>query len=133
MREKSESIEWLAGAIARLPSDKAVPRGTQGYNTYSTQKDHWLGWLNPAAGTGTYPRTSGTDRDARDIYNRIAEPKLLLWLAEAAEVSPHLITAAKREAEGKEKLNSRAAAVRKHVSWFVLSEALRRKVGAGAA
>ena len=133
MREKSESIEWLAKAISRLPSDRAVPRGTQGYNTYTTQKDHWLGWLNPAAGTGTYPRASSTRRDARDIYNRIAEPKLLLWLAEAAEVSPHLITAARREADGKEKLNSRAAAIRKHVSWLVVSEALRRKVGTGAA
>jgi hypothetical protein len=133
VREKSESIEWFAAAISRLPSDEPAPSGTQGYNTYTTQKDHWLGWLNPAAGTGTYPRTSGIDRDARDVYNRIAEPKLLLWLAEASEVSSSRIAAARADAEIKEKLNSKAAAIRKHVSWTVISEALHRKLGASAA
>ena len=133
MHEKSESIEWLAAAISRLPSDRPVPNGTQGYNTYTTQKDHWLGWLNPAGGTGTYPRTGGTERDARDVYNRIAEPKLLLWLAAAAEVSPIRIEAARGEAESKVRLNSKAGAIRKHVSWQVLSEALHRKLSASAA
>lgn len=127
VREKSESIEWFAAAISRLPSDAAVQRGTQGYNTYTTQKDHWLGWLNPAAGTGTYSRSGGPDRDARDVYNRIAEPKLLLWLAESAEVSSSLIMAAKADAEGKLKLNSKAAAIRKHISWSVIAEALHRR------
>jgi len=131
VREKSQSVEWLAAAISRLPSDDPVPQGTPGYNTYTTQKDHWLGWLNPGAGTGTYPRAGGTDRDARDVYNRIAEPKLLLWVAEAAEVSSSQIAAARSEAESKAKLNSKAAAIRKHVPWQMLEDALRRKLGAG--
>jgi len=129
VHDKSESIEWFAAAISRLPSDEPVPKGTQGYNTYTTQKDHWLGWLKPAEGKGTYPRTGGPERDARDVYNRIAEPKLLLWLAEAAEVSPLRIAAAKSEAESKVRLNSKAGVIRKHVSWIVLSEALHRKLG----
>ena len=130
MRAKSESIEWFAAAIALLPSDRPVPLGTQGYNTYGTQKEHWLGWLNPAAGTGTYPRSDGVERDARDVYNRIAEPKLLLWLAEAAEISDELIVAARTEAEDKAKLNSKAAVVRKHIPWATVSAALHRKVSA---
>jgi hypothetical protein len=130
VREKSQSVEWLAATISLLPSDDPVPRGTPGYNTYTTQKAHWLGWLNPAAGTGTYPRAGGADRDARDVYNRIVEPKLLLWLAVAAEVSPTRIDAARSEAEGKAKLNSKAAAIRKHVTWQVLVDALRKKFGA---
>jgi hypothetical protein len=133
MRAPSESIEWLASSIARLPSDQPVPRGTQGYNTYTTQQAHWLGWLRPAARTGTYPRTDRPDRDARDVYNRIVEPKLLLWLATAAEVSPHLLAAATREAAGKPKLASKAAVIRNHVPWSVLEQALRRKVGSSAA
>ena len=133
MREKSETIEWFAAAISRLPSDEPVRSGTQGYNVYTTQKDHWLGWLNPAAGTGTYPRTGGIDRDAKDVYNKIAEPKLLLWLAEAAEVSSSRIAAARVDAESKEKLNSKAAAIRNHVSWSIASEALHRKLGTSAA
>jgi len=133
VREKSESIAWLAAAISRLPSDMPVPKGTQGYNNYTTQKDHWLGWLNPGAGTGTYPRTGGLERDARDVYNRIAEPKLLLWLAEAAEVSALQVAAARGDAESKLTLNSKSAAIRKHVSWPMLSEALYRKLGDSAA
>lgn len=133
MRESSESIEWLASAIARLPSDEPVPRGSQGYNTYTTQKAHWLGWLNPAAATGTYPRTGGPDRLARDVYNRIVEPKLLLWLAEAAEVHPDLRANALTDASVKTKLVSKSAAIRKHIPWPVLTAALRRKLGMSAA
>lgn len=129
MRAKSESIEWFAAAIDSLPSDAPVPKGTQGYNTYTTQKAHWHGWLNPEAGTGTYPRMGGADRDARDVYNRIVEPKLLLWLAQAAEVSPILISAAKCDAESRAKLAGKSAAIRKHVPWQVLADALHRKLG----
>lgn len=129
MREPSESIQWLASAIARLPSDEPVLSGSPGYNSYTTQKDHWLGWLNPAAGTGTYPRAGGSDRDACDVYNRIVEPKLLLWLAEAAEVNPDLRVAATADASSKVKLASKSAAVRRHIPWSVLAEALRRKLG----
>lgn len=55
---------WLADAIRKLPSDERVMPGTQGYNNYTTRKDHWLGWLNPAAGTGTYPRRTGKNESA---------------------------------------------------------------------
>lgn len=62
----------LAAEIRQLPSDSPVPERTEGYNNYTTQKDHWLGWLNPAAGTGTYPRKTGKDATARAVYNRAA-------------------------------------------------------------
>lgn len=70
----SASPEWLAAAIKPLPSDDLVPKGTNGFNLYQTQKDHWLGWLDPSAGTGTYPRQTGADVPARTVYNRIMEP-----------------------------------------------------------
>ena len=133
MRTSTESIDWLAKAIALLPSGESVPLGTPGYNTYTTQKAHWLGWLNPSAGTGTYPRASKPNRDARDVYNRIVEPNLLLWLAQAAEVSPTFIAAATTEASGKSKLASKSAAIRRHVPWSVLAAALHRKLPPGAA
>lgn len=46
------SVEWLIRAIDTLPSDNPVPLRTPGYNKYTTQKAHWLGWLDPAAKTG---------------------------------------------------------------------------------
>jgi len=116
----------LANAIRRLPSDDRVPDRTPGYNDYNTQKDHWLGWLNPAAGTGTYPRVNGSQRDARDVYNRIVEPKLLLWLITASGVRRELVHAAKQAAEGTASMAGKSAAIRRHVPWHVVAETLSR-------
>ena len=128
MRTLSESVRWLITAIELLKSDEPVPLGFQGYNQYTTQKAHWLGWLNPAAGTGSYPRAENGKRDARDVYNRIVEPKLLLWLVTAAEVSPQLIRAANDEASTKTGLASKSAAIRKHIPWKTLADALHRQL-----
>jgi hypothetical protein len=53
---QSDSIEWLILAIHRLPSDKPVASRQPGYNNYTTQKNHWLGWLDQNSSTGSYPR-----------------------------------------------------------------------------
>ena len=92
------SIEWFIQSINRLPSDKPVASRTEGYNNYTTQKGHWLGWLKPESGTGTYPRKSGPGRDARYVYNHIMEPKMLLWLIVAAGIRQELILAAEKAA-----------------------------------
>lgn len=128
-REPSESVKWLLSAIERLPSDEPVPLGTQGYNKYDTQKAHWLGWLDPNAGTGTYPRSERGARDARDVYNRIVEPKMLIWLATAAGLPREKVDAAIADAAAVTPLASKAAAVRRHLPWAMVESALRSKVG----
>lgn len=129
----TQSIDWLASAIRRLPSDAPVPVKTPGYNNYSTQKDHWLGWLDPHSGTGTYPRVNKPGRTARDVYNRIVEPKLLLWLISAAGVPHELVATASRAADSAASLASKSAAVRRTVPWEVVVEALRRSERSDAA
>lgn len=124
MSATSETIDWLAKAIERLPSDAPVPRGTPGYNHYTTQRDHWLGWLNPQAGTGSYPRAEREGRDARDVYNRIVEPKMLIWLAMAAGVDPDLVNAAKQAANEVPKLATKSAAIRKRIPWSCVAQKL---------
>lgn len=126
------SPEWLSEAIGKLPSDESVPRKTQGYNVYRTQKAHWLGWLNPAAGTGTYPRRSDDKTTARMVYNRIGEPKMLLWLISAAQVPPKLVAEARQAAEGDAALSSRCASIRKLVPWRIVADALFVTTGQGA-
>ena len=79
IRERLERIDtltvgWLAEAIRQLPSDAPVSPGTQGYNRYVTQKDHWLGWLNPKAGTGTYPRRTSETAGAGAVFNTTLSP-----------------------------------------------------------
>ena len=119
-----ESIVWLIQAIRRLPSDQPVAPGHPGYNNYTTQKDHWLGWLDPNSGTGTYPRKSTPDRDARYVYNHIVEPKMLLWLIPASGVKQELVQAAVEAAEGASTLARKSAAIRRQVPWTIVEAAL---------
>lgn len=124
------SVEWLIRAIDALPSDIPVSPRTPGYNKYTTQKGHWLGWLNPAAKTGSYARTSGDERGARNVYNRIVEPKLLLWLIEASGVQKELLNLAQAAAANDSPMPTRAAAIRKHVPWALVEAALLMRAGA---
>lgn len=121
-----ESIEWFIQAIRGLPSDEPVAHRQAGYNNYRTQKDHWLGWLDPNSGTGTYPRADAPGRNAKYVYNHIVEPKMLLWLITASEVEPALVEAAQGAAAAASSMPSQSAAIRKCVPWSVVSAALSR-------
>ena len=63
---------------------------------YTSQKEHWLGWLSEYDGPGAYNRKSWKGRSAEFVYNHIGCPPMLLWLAEAAGVSKTKVVAAKR-------------------------------------
>ena len=94
---------------------------------YNTQKDHWLGWLDPSAGTGSYPRRSGDNRGAQHVYNHIRESMMLLWLISAAGVRDELVVAAKTAAESVASFPAKAPAIRKHVPWSEVAAALSKK------
>ena len=121
---ESHSVEWLIQAIRRLPSDERAPGRQQGYNNYNTQKDHWLGWLDPNSKTGTYRRKSGQDRGARYVYNQIGEPKMLLWLASAAGVRHDLLSGAERAANSVSSVRSKCGAIRRVIPWSEVAVAL---------
>ncbi len=121
---RPDSMEWFIQAIRGLPSDEPVADRQPGYNNYRTQKDHWLGWLDPDSNTGTYPRRSAPERDARYVYNRIVEPQMLLWLISASGVRQELVHAAARAAEEAASLAGKSAAIRRHVPWQVVAAAL---------
>jgi hypothetical protein len=122
--EYFDSIDRLIGAIRQLPSDNPVTIPTPGYNNYSTQKEHWLGWLDPTSGTGTFARRSGEGRGARYVYNHIREPMMLLWLISAAGVTPHLVRAAEQAANEVRRWSSKPAAIRRHVPWSEVAKTL---------
>ena len=124
------SIPWFICAIAALPSDEPVPLGTPGYNKYTTQKAHWLGWLNPSAKTGTYARKDVPGRDAKYVYNHIVEPKLLLWLIAASGLSQSIVEAAREAAASASSMAGQSAAIRRVAPWATLCEQLSRKQSA---
>ena len=124
--------EWLSSAISLLPSDAPVPDKTQGYNVYNTQKAHWLGWLDPTAGTGSYPRRTGDNLSAKAVYNRIGEPKMLWWLATAGGVDQVLLREAKGKVDPEKALSSQCAEFRRVVPWRTLAESLEWTIGSQA-
>jgi len=116
-----DTVEGLTHAISALPPDAEVPKGTQGYSRYTTQRGHWLGWLGFKPG-GLYKRSP--DGRASVVYNRIVEPKMLLWLIEAARVDSGLIRQAKRGASAASTLGGKSKAVRQAVPYSEVADAL---------
>lgn len=124
---KIVSIGRFIKAIQALPSDepRVYPK-----KSYTTQKEHWLGWLRGYHGPGVYGRRPETRRDAEFVYNHVVEVKMLLWLIEAAGVEPSLVSAARRSAVKAKALPSKSAAVRKHVPWANVESVLWKRAAA---
>ena len=110
------SVEKLINVIKKLPADKEVPSGTQGYSRYHSQKAHWLGWLSKKPGAKYY-RQDAPNRGAKFVYNHIMEPKMLLWLIAASGVDNKLIENAQKDSDNARTMASSCAAIRKVVSW----------------
>lgn len=121
------TVERLIRAIEHLRSDPLDPgRGVW----YSTQKEHWLGWLGAYHGPGYYGRVAGQPRrDAKFAYNHIVNPQMLSWLIGAAGVNPVAVAGARRAASKvkTKALNQQAAAIRRHAPWETVMTALIRK------
>lgn len=119
-----DSIEWFIRQVKRLPSDAPVEGRQPGFNNYSTQKEHWLGWLDSNSVTGTYTRKSVAGRDAKYVYNHIMEPKMLIWIITAAGVSEDIVESAVLAADSATSMAGKSAAIRKNVPWAELSAIL---------
>lgn len=124
-RSDLDTVEGLTRAIRTLRRDAEVPEGTQGYSRYTTQQDHWLGWLSFKPG-GAYKRRS--EGRAAIVYNRIVEPKMLLWLIEASEADPGLLAKAQRSASAASTLGGKSKAIRQAVPYAVVADALWRNL-----
>jgi len=110
--ETSVTINQLIRVIRGLPSDKTFIDPSK---WYTTQKEHWLGWLGEYHGPGAYGRKTKTKRDARYAYNHIVEAKMLLWLIEAAGVKAELVRTARLACTRASSLQQKSAAIRKLV------------------
>ena len=110
---KDVSIRQLRLAIEKLKSDKPVDDERK---WYTTQKEHWIGWLKEYHTPGAYNRKTGIRRNAQFAYNHIVEPKMLLWLAEAAGIEKKSITAAKAAKS--------SSAIRRIIPWQKIEDVL---------
>lgn len=119
--DKEISITKFRQAIERLPSDKPVIRAGV---WYTTQKQHWLGWLGEYEGPGAYGRQTNVKRDARFVYNHVVCPELLLYLARAIPLPVDMVRAAEDADQRGTSLMQRAGAIRKVIPWSVIYQAL---------
>lgn len=130
------SPAWLRRKIKRLPDAGpitlefeiaiAARKDRRKDPWYSLQKEHWLGWLREYNGPGYYSRKSW-DVDAEQVYNRVVNPAMLVWLAEASGVDGRLLrTAVAAMLDGPPSMAAQSGCFRKHVQWALIAQRLQK-------
>ena len=115
------SVQTFIAAIRELPADK--PSHQSGV-WYETEKEHWLGWLVHYHTEGAYGRKASKKRDACFAYTHIVNWQMLEWLIRAAGVDAALVKQAQRNALNGNRLQEKAAAIRRVVSWETMASVL---------
>lgn len=94
---------------------------------YSSQKEHWQGWLEEYEGPGAYDRKIQDGRSAKFAYNQIQCPPMLVWLAEACGVDERLVREGCRVIlKSPPRAASRCGAFRRLVPWELIELRLLR-------
>jgi len=118
-----QSRDELLQAVRVLPNQTKL--FTEPY------KDTWLDWLSQYADKtyegGSYPRKN-PDRDGKFIFNKLNNPWMIIWLAEASGVGDQLLQKALNivgeDDDTKENLSTVSAAVRKILPWELVENHL---------
>lgn len=91
---------------------------------YQTQHEHWIGWLGAYDGPGAYNRKNA-NRSAEYVYNHIVNPRMLVYLAEAAKVDRKLLAKATKAALlNRVSMSAMSAAIRRLIPWPLVEKAL---------
>ena len=127
----------LAREIRKLPESLPITtaferalkrRGTWGKKPvwYTSQKEHWLGWLSEYHGPGAYGRKN-QDGSAEFAYNHIVCPPMVLWLGEASGIPSSTVSKAKQAAlAAGSVLAAQSAVIRRTVPWTLIEQRLNR-------
>lgn len=116
--------EELEAALEARRRSKSAP-------WYSSQKEHWLGWLGEYDGPGAYDRLMWEGRTAEFVYNHIQCAPMLSWLAEAAGLQSEEIEAANKAAlAAPRRAASQCGAFRRIIPWESVSGALLTRTSA---
>jgi hypothetical protein len=84
---------------------------------YSSQKEHWLGWLRYYDGPGAYGRQVHRGRSAAFVYNQVVNPQMLIWLAEAVGVERQVVRRAAALALRRHTMSAMSGAIRQAIPW----------------
>lgn len=96
---------------------------------YTSQKEHWLGWLSAYDGPGYYNRKNW-HRSADFVYNHIVCPPMVLWLGEASGLPKTRIAEAKQAAlSARPHVARQCSAIRKLIPWEMIEIRLNKSAG----
>ena len=116
----SVTVQLEAALAKRGTPDKSTVR-------YSSQREHWLRWLEEYDGAGYYGRENW-NHTAEFVYNHINCPPMALWLGEASGVDKETVVKAKNAAlRAKSSFASQSAAIRKVIPWADIEAKLKNK------
>jgi hypothetical protein len=125
----------LASKIRQFPPDLPLTRtyerelairrlwGTHGI-WYSSQKEHWLGWLSEYSGPGAYNRAPDKKRTAEYAYNHLNCAPMLFWLAEAIGVQKAVLLKAKGATLRAKAKGSHRGILRRAIPWSDVAQRL---------
>lgn len=94
---------------------------------YTSQGEHWQGWLSEYNGGGFYGRKNHK-RTAEFVYNHIMCQPMLIWLAETASIDEKLINKAVEESLQSDKYQEQCKMVRKVIGWSEVEKAILTKI-----
>lgn len=131
---KRNTPRWLRRKVSRLSENATITARFEAAilarndrkkdNWFGSQKEHWLGWLAEYNGPGYYGRKAW-DVTAEQVYNRVVNPSMLLWLAEASGVDRALVEHASKAAlAAPSKMPAQSAAIRKTIPWTNIETAI---------
>lgn len=127
LRTKIAALPATSSATAKFTAAvvKANPKQKERAATwYTSQQQHWLGWLAEMDGAGFYGRQVGAPPTAAQVYGRIVNPAMLVWLGEASGLD---VAAAVAAALKKNTMAGMAGAIRKALPWSVVEAALKTR------
>ncbi|MEO0668964.1 MAG: hypothetical protein AAFZ99_13720 [Pseudomonadota bacterium] len=116
-------IEMQSG---EAPLTKELEKALQvgpGYGTawYSSQREHWLRWLQDYQTAGPYGRKPTKRTPAKVVYGRVNCPPMVFWLAEIFGVDVNRLSAAHVAAAAARKNQaSQSGAIRSLIPWDVV-------------
>ncbi len=121
----------ISSFLAEPPITSALQRALQRNGNwdgsaawYSSQKQHWQGWLKEYDGPGFYGRQTWR-RSAEFAYNHVVCPPMVLWLGEASGVPRSKVLRAKADAlKAGPSLMKQAKAIRAEIPWNEIASRL---------
>ena len=131
---KPGTPKWLRRRIKRLPEATPIAAHFEAAIAarkdrkkdvwYNSQKEHWLGWLGEYDGPGYYDRKTW-DVTAEQVYNRVVNPAMLVWLAEASGVPRSLVEEGSEAAlSAPSNMSAQSGAIRRVIPWDLIRQRL---------